>query len=109
MARGENKDEFGIGGEEPRPCISERGFLALKRAAGNDNPQTGCHRLQQARGFGFLSGAHVELEIAGDRDAIGEAAKREQAISVDLALGQHAAEAREQRAPQAAQPLVARP
>ena len=45
MARREDEDKPRIGGNEPWPCLNERGFFALKRAAGNDESQTGGHRL----------------------------------------------------------------
>ena len=85
-------DELRIGGKQAGPRFKERGFLAFERAAGDDEPQPGGHRLQLASGFGFLRGADIELEIAGDGDAIRAAAEREQAVGVGLALGKHAAE-----------------
>ncbi len=109
MARREDEDKFWIDGNEAWPCIHERGFFALDRAAGNDEAKTRGHRLQPARGFGFLRGTHVELEIAGNGNAIGTAAQSEQPVGVDLALREHAAETREQRTPEVAQLLIARP
>ena len=109
MARREDEDKLGISSKHAGPCIDERGLLAFKRAAGDDESQTGGHRLQPAGGFRFLSDTHIELEIAGDGYMIGQTAEGEKAVGVGLALSEHAAETREQRTPEAAQPLVARP
>ena len=72
MARRKDEDKLRIGGEQAGPCIDERGLLAFKRAAGDDESQAGGHRLQPAGGFRFLRDTHIEFEIAGDGYVIGQ-------------------------------------
>src|ERR1700685_1300520 len=100
MARRQDENEFRIFSKEARPRFKELGFLALEGAASDDEPHAGGNRPQVARSFRFLRGVHVEFEISGDGNAIGQAAEREQAVGVSLALREHAAETSEKWTPE---------
>ena len=46
MTRRKDEDKLRISGKKAWPRFNQSGFLALERAARNDDSQTGCHRSQ---------------------------------------------------------------
>ena len=90
MAGRKDHGELRIGCEQARPGFEQRGFFAFERAAGDDEAQAARQSLQQPGGFGFLGGADIEFEVAGDGDALRPAADGLEALGVGLALRQHA-------------------
>ncbi len=89
MAGSEDQGEMRIGCEQARPGFEKGGFFAFERAAGYDEAQAGGQSFQQAGGLGFLGGAHIEFQVAGDRNPLRQAADGLEPLGVGLALRQH--------------------
>ncbi len=75
MAGRQHQDQLRIGGEQLRPRFEERGFFAVQRAAGHEEAAGGGQGFQQTGGFGLLRGAHVEFQVAGDCDPLGDGSR----------------------------------
>src|SRR5579863_721595 len=57
---------------------------------------------------GFAGGTHIELEVAGDGDAVRPAADGSEAFGVEFALRENAVQTRENRTPEPAEAAIAR-
>src|SRR5664279_3540701 len=109
MPRSKDEHQVGMRSEQARPRLKESGFLAFERAARDEETQAGCTGLEQTGGFGFIGGADIELEVSGDRNALGAAADGGEAVGIGLTLRQDGREMGENGSPEAPQHLIARP
>ena len=89
--------------------VEQGRFFAVEGASRDDYAQKRSERLNEPSSLGLLRRAHVKFEIAGHCDALRQAAKRVKAFGVDVALCENASDLAENRTPEAAKHLVARP
>ena len=88
-----------IGVQQLRPGLEQRSFFAFQRASSHDQPQLAGSAPKQPRSLSLLGGAHIELQISGDRNPLRLAANGLQPVGIGLALCKYAAEAAQKRPP----------
>ena len=80
-----------IGLEQAGQGFEQSGFFAVECASGDDEAQASGQRLEQTGRLGLLGGAHVEFQVASDRNALRQAAEGFEAFGVGLGLGEDTA------------------
>ena len=85
--------------------LEQRGLLAFKGAAGDDEAQIGSQDLQELRGLGFGGGADIKFEISGDGDPVWLAADGFEAVGICFGLGKNACDSTQQRPEEGAAPF----